>query len=132
MNKEDHWFLHLRWHRICIECQNKKWDIDYCKECAQSGYDEWGHYLPAYLICYDHDDTPEYLENKRKEMQHSCYRIENIVNERVLHRQYGIGIVTKQTEAVVTVHFPAIGAERQFLYPNALCTYLRLIDSSVQ
>jgi hypothetical protein len=51
----------------------------------------------------------------------------NLINEKVLHRQFGTGVITGQTETAVSVDFSKCGAKK-FLYPSAFESFLELCN----
>ena len=53
-----------------------------------------------------------------------------LIGQTVLHRMFGEGSVTEQTEATVTVAFPQ--GEKNFIYPDAFRDFLELRDRDVQ
>lgn len=56
----------------------------------------------------------------------------NLINEKIQHRQYGVGILTEQTDTQITVQFDEPYGVKKFLYPIAFASYLTLCDSSLQ
>ncbi len=51
----------------------------------------------------------------------------HVVKEKVIHRQFGAGVVTDQDTASITVEFKGYGAKK-FLYPSAFESFLELCD----
>ncbi len=52
----------------------------------------------------------------------------NVINEPVLHRQFGPGTITGQTTTVVSVEFGEGHGIKKFSYPSAFESFLELCD----
>jgi len=56
----------------------------------------------------------------------------NLVKEQVRHRQYGVGVVKKQTDTTIDVKFGAEVGTKRFIYPSVFLTYLVLCNPDSQ
>ncbi|PKM72905.1 MAG: hypothetical protein CVU91_07730 [Firmicutes bacterium HGW-Firmicutes-16] len=56
----------------------------------------------------------------------------NLVKERVQHRQYGVGVVKKQTDTTIDVKFGTEIGTKRFIYPSVFLTYLVLCSPDSQ
>ncbi len=56
----------------------------------------------------------------------------NLIKEQVQHRQYGIGVVKKQTETTIDVKFSTEIGTKRFIYPSVFLTYLVLCSPDSQ
>ena len=54
----------------------------------------------------------------------------NIKDQKVMHKAFGTGVVTEQTDSLVTITFNV--GEKKFQYPTAFKQFLVLCDSSLQ
>lgn len=55
-----------------------------------------------------------------------------MINTRVVHPLYGIGVITAVSDKdVITVNFPGVG-EKRFQYPGAFCKSIQSEDSAIQ
>lgn len=50
----------------------------------------------------------------------------NVQNEEILHKEFGVGTIVKQTATTVTVQFGDQHGVKNFLYPSAFESYLEL------
>ncbi len=56
----------------------------------------------------------------------------NVLNEKIIHRQFGAGTVIFQDEETVTILFCEEYGEKKFLYPAAFDSFLRLCNPDSQ
>jgi hypothetical protein len=53
----------------------------------------------------------------------------NLIDEQILHRQFGAGKITEQTKTDITVQFSKEYGCKKFIYPSAFESFLKLSDS---
>lgn len=56
----------------------------------------------------------------------------DVMHKKVVHCQFGIGVITNQNPSTVTVAFAEPYGERKFLCPNAFGSFLELCDSDLK
>jgi ArsR family metal-binding transcriptional regulator len=56
----------------------------------------------------------------------------NLVNEKVVHLQFGEGVITEQTGETACVRFPQPYGIKKFIYPDAFVSFLKLSDAKLR